>query len=94
MSEEGVTHETPDNDPKFRIARAALETGRVAALNEGIEEETEVMVIVAVGDEKAGSLSLMEPAEHLQMLIRATQSFADATNQSIQVIQVAGGGQG
>lgn len=94
MTDEGVTSAEPDNDPKFRIARAALETGRVAALNEGLQEETEVMVIVQVSEEDGASLSLLDSERHLDMLVRATQSFADLTDQPIQVMRVAGGGQG
>lgn len=77
----------PD-DRRFRIARTALESGRIAAINEGIEEQTEVLVIVQIGDEDGASLSMLGSEDHLGMMSRALQSFADLSGAPIQVMYV------
>ena len=76
---------SPD-DRRFRIARTALESGRIAAINEGIEEQTEVLVIVQVGGESGASLSMLNPEDHLGMMSQALQSFADACGVPLQVL--------
>lgn len=86
MTDEGVVHQPEPDSQRFRIARAALETGKIAALNEGVEEETEIIVIVQVNDEEGASLSQLSPEKHLQVMARALQDFADKTNQPIQVM--------
>lgn len=82
---------TDPDTPHFRIARAALETGKVAAINE--EVEADILVIVQVkeddpDDEMGATLSTLEAGEHLNMLARALQGFADITNQPIQIIRL------
>lgn len=75
----------PD-DRRFRIARTALESGRIAAINEGVDEDAEILVIVQIGGEDGASLSMLNSEDHLGMMSRALQSFADISGVPLQVM--------
>lgn len=80
----------PDS-PLFRVARTALETGKIAALNEGMDEEIDVLVIVRARQpsgegSNVSSISTMEPFDHAELLVQGLQSFADMADIPIRVM--------
>lgn len=87
MSDES---KSPEDKPNFQIAKAALEAGKVMAEALGLEDLTQVVVVVKMQDEESqmniGSLSTQDAQKHLHILTEGTQRFANQMGIPLEMI--------
>jgi len=89
MSDESPK-QVPQDKPNFQIAKAALEAATVMAEALGVEDLTQVVVLVKMQDEEGqmniSSLSTQEQTKHLHILTEGTQRFANQIGVPLEMI--------